>query len=274
MPFQLNSQTGQYDFEPYEEDDNQQVDIQVAEAPKPKAEKPWWEQAKDSIMKGPGLGRYLNVTEEGLVLNTDNISNDLQYEAKRLTQSPGSAGQRLLDYATSSPQLNLLVPGGTDLNTEARAANAQALGNAQKALYPFVAGGSKIKEPTALGENPTEEETATYNEQRDAYDAQERQKQVDTLDYEAAVDERVESVYVSSEKKPRSEMTDAELAGDDFKASIALNAGLVAAEACIPPLGLAPRTVPSVPRLLPTTSAPLTGLVPEITSPAKLAEPS
>ena len=194
-----------------------------------------WEQFRDglanSVSKPGGLLRYVQLTEEGLIINTDNLANDLQYEAKRLTNSPdtdyaeltgkteGSRSSRLVDYVTSNPIMQTVVPGGVDLNTNIRSSTAQALGNAQKAAYPFVTGG----EPSAISNESDPAKQAEAREQLA------RQQRANTLEYEGLVDQGVESTYSSSGKTPRSQMTDGELAVDDFKASLALNAYLAVA---------------------------------------------
>ena len=181
---------------------------------KKKDERPWWEKARDglvnSVSKPGGLLRYVQVNEKGLILNTDNIANDFEYEVKRLTNSPdtdyarttgkteGSRSSRLVDYVTSNPVLQTIVPGGVDLNTNARSSTFQAVGNAVKAVEDF--------------EKP-------FGPKGDGL----------TLEEEGEIDAVIESSYASSGKTPRSQMTEEEVAIDDFKASAALNIYLAAA---------------------------------------------
>ena len=72
MPFKLDSQTGQYDFEPYGDSGQQQPEVLIAAAPpQKKKDKPWWQQVRDSVMKGPGIGRYVQIDPSWRILMTE-----------------------------------------------------------------------------------------------------------------------------------------------------------------------------------------------------------
>ena len=171
--------------------------------PRPKPEKvtpnkPWWEQLKDAAVDvvedvapvlryAPNPIETVQALAEGKTPGfVDRAVNDAQYELNQLS-SPETALPRLTHLATkSSPALQNLPD---DLGNTASLGGAKAASNIAKSVLDAGSGLTPARE--------------------------------------GAIDQVLDNYYIASqESKPPSEMTPDELAGDDMRASLVLNAGL------------------------------------------------
>ena len=212
--------------------------------PRPKPEKvtpdkPWWEQLKDAAVDvvedvAPALRYAPNPIEtiQGLTEGktpgfVDRAINDAQYELNQLS-SPETALPRLTHLATkSSPALQNLPD---DLGNTVSLGGAKATANIAKAALD---GGPQLLQDIATFDLPIGNTSPVKNNPVGP-NGPVPQEVIDTSASseltparEGAIDQVLDNYYIASqESKPPSEMTPDELAGDDMRASLVLNAGL------------------------------------------------
>ena len=196
MPFVLNPSTKQWEWEGDMPDDD--APVAVAEAPAPALPA---QPAADTRPPAPeeerenrpwyekALGRYSLLRPQAAIAN---LKNDIQYEIKQFTE-PHRALPRLTHLMiqnTTRPMGLSLVGNNDGLGEAFKLGGFKAQANAQKAVLDLTG----QLTPARAGR----------------------------------IDEELDDAYRASGFRPPSEMNDDELAGDDFRSSFVLNAGLAA----------------------------------------------
>ena len=178
-----------------------------AEKPAPKPEritpdKPWWQQGIDAVGNAVQevipQSRYIpNIVDTGKALlsgeslpQVDRLKNDVQYELNQLSKPE-----------TALPRLQHLVMKGTLQNAGMSndLANTYSLGGAT----------ASTNATKALVDAGPDFGSDTYK-----------------LEQDGRLDQQLDNYYRAQGEKPRSEMNETELAGDEMRSSLVLNTAL------------------------------------------------
>ena len=195
MPFELNPDNNKWEWKGPPPDNAAPVNAPAQTAapapapakPKPKPSKPWWQQATDAI--GQAVQQVAPTTRYLGPGGLDRLKNDAKYEVKQLT-NPRTALPRITHHAIG--QTVGKVPG-----------------------MPVAA--PLIQNTVSLGT-----QKAATNIVKNAADA----TGLLTPKAEGKLDVQLDDYYRANGFKPPSEMTEAELSGDDARSSLILNLSL------------------------------------------------